>query len=95
MYVKKKSTTPIPTGTDQQGEVYPQLGSISLPGFGEDSNNPDNHSGAVQGEDTDHCAKEGSGDGMGRGGNEVEAPKTFESFKNYWESREKTCRVIG
>ena len=79
MYVKKKSTTPVPAGTNQQGEVYPELGTFSAAGTWQDGNNPDNHSGAVSRQDADHRAEEGSGDSVGRGDKEVGTPQAPQS----------------
>ena len=93
--VKKKSTTSISTGNYIAGAVGAELGSISCPWFGQDGDSTHDHSGADARQDTDHRTKAGGGDSMGHGGQEVGAPKTLESFKDYWESREKTRRVIG
>jgi hypothetical protein len=98
MYVKKKSTTPIPTGTDQQGEVYPELGTFSAAGTWQDGNNPDNHSGAVQGQDADHRAQKSCGICVEAGGNEMEtliASYRFNSFGEPFETIEQFARSLG
>ena len=69
---KQESAAPIPTGSNQQGEVYPELGPILTTWLREDHYNTHNHSGADAGQDADHCPQESSGDGMGRRGQEVE-----------------------
>ena len=67
----EKPTTPIPAGSNQQGEVYPELGSILTTWLREDHYNTHNHSGADAGQDADHSAQKSSGDSMGRRGQEV------------------------
>ena len=86
-HAKQKSTTPVSNGDYIQGALGAELGSLSTPWTWEDGNDIDHHFRTIHREDIDHCPQEGSGDGMGRGGNEVGAPKTLESFKDYWESR--------
>ena len=93
--VKANTAAPVSTRDHIQGELYPELGSFSATWAGEDGDDSQHHCGTIQRQDTDHRAQAGSGDGMGRGGQEVGAPKTLEGFKDYWESREKTRRVVG
>jgi hypothetical protein len=83
---KQKSTTPVPTGTDQQGEVYPELGSFSATGTWQDGNNPDNHCGADAREDANHSTEEGSGDSVGRGDKEVGTPQTLDNGQMYGDT---------
>jgi len=87
---KQKSTTPVSNGDYIQGALGAELGSISTPWTWEDGDDIDHHFRTIHREDIDHCPQEGGRDGMGRGGNEVGAPKTLESFKDYWESRKTT-----
>jgi len=82
--VNTQPAAPIPTGTDSQGEVYPELGTISTAGFGQNSNNSDDYLGAVQGENTYHRAKTGSGDSVGHGSQEVGTPMYPPGFKDPW-----------
>jgi len=89
------TTTPVPAGDYIAGAVGAELGSVSTPWTWEDDDDAHHHCGADAGQDADHRAQASSGDGMGRGGQEVGAPKTLESFKDYWESRKKTRRAIG
>jgi hypothetical protein len=84
--VNKKPTTPVPTGTNSSGEVYPELGPISTTGPWKNSDDPDDHSRAIRGKDTDHSTQEGSGDGLGGRGKEVEPPQTFKSCKGAGQS---------
>jgi hypothetical protein len=92
---KQNTTTPVPTGDYQQGEIHPELGAFSATWAGQDDDNPHHHCGTISREDLDHRAQAGSGDGMGHGGTEVGASKTLEGFKDYWQSREKTRRIVG
>ena len=92
---QKKPAAPVSAGDYIQGAVGAELGSVSTPWTWEDSHDPDNHSGAVCWEDFNYRTKKSSGDGMGHGGTEVGASKTLEGFKDYWQSREKTRRIVG
>jgi len=83
--VKEKSTTPVPAGTDQQGEVYPELGTFSASWPWQDNDNADNHSRTIQGQDFDHSAQESSGDSMGYRSAEVGAPQTSEGVEDDWQ----------
>ena len=75
-HVEENTTTPVPAGDYSQGEIYPELGPFSTPWFGQDGDDPDNHSGTVSGQDADHRAQASSGDSLGFGGEEVGAPST-------------------
>lgn len=67
----KKPTSPVPAGTNSSGEVYPELGPFSTTGPWQDSDNPDDHSGAIRGKDTDYSAKKSGGDSVGYGSEKV------------------------
>lgn len=94
MYVKKKSTTPVPTGDYREGEIYPELGPFSATGTWEDDNNPDHHCGTISREDADHRAQASSGDSMGHGAQEVGTPIPLESFQDYGLTKEQVRRII-
>jgi hypothetical protein len=83
-HAKQKSTTPVPTGSDQQGEVYPEHGTIPTTGPGEDNHHPDNHIGAVQGQDADHSTQASSGDGVGRRGEKMATLETLNREQDNW-----------
>jgi hypothetical protein len=95
MYVKKKPAAPVSTGDYIAGAVGAELGSVSTPWTWQDDDQPHHHCGTISREDLDHRAQASSGDGMGHGGTEVGASKTLEGFKDYWQSREKTRRIVG
>jgi hypothetical protein len=92
---QENTAAPVSAGDHIQGAVGAELGSVSTPWTWEDDDQPHHHCGTIQRQDTDHRAQAGSGDGMGHGGTEVGAPKTLEGFKDYWQSREKTRRIVG
>ena len=69
--VKQKSTSSISAGHSGESEIYPELGAISCPGFGENYDHTDNHSRTVQWQDTDHSPQASSGDSVGYGSEKV------------------------
>jgi hypothetical protein len=71
---KQNTTTPVPTGPDQQGEIYPKLGPISTTRPGEDDDNPDDYCGADARQDADHRTQTRGGDSVGHGSQKVGAP---------------------
>jgi len=75
-HAKKKSTTPVPTGSHIAGAVGSELGSVSTPWTWEDSDDANDYRGATQGENSYRSAKEGSGDSMGHGGKKMGTPAT-------------------
>jgi len=93
--VKANTAAPVSAGDHIQGAVGAELGSVSTPWTWQDDDQPHHHCGTISGEDLDHRAQASSGDGVGHGGTEVGAPKTLEGFKDYWQSREKTRRIVG
>ena len=92
-HAKQKSTTPVSTGSDQQGEVYPELGPFSATGTWEDDDNADHHCGADARQDADHRAQASSGDSVGRGGEEVGTFITSYSIQNYGEPNAKVVWI--
>ena len=82
--VKQNQLTPV-SGTDnREGEVYPELGSFSATWAGEDSNNPDNHSGTDARQDADSSTQESSRDGMGHGSGKMETSLALEGEQDNW-----------
>jgi len=69
--VKEKPATPVPTGDHSKGNFDTKYGALFTAGFGQDHHYAYYHSGAVQGQDTDHRAQESSGDSLGHGSQEV------------------------
>ena len=82
--VKQNQPTPVPGTDNREGEVYPELGSFSATGTGEDSNNPDNHSGTDARQDADNSTQASSGNSMGHRDTKVGASKTFKSEQDNW-----------
>jgi hypothetical protein len=95
IHAKEITATSVSAGDRIPGAVGAELGSVSTPWTWEDYDDLDHNSRAIHWEDFNYRTKASGGDGMGRGSQEVGTPKTLESFKDYWESREKTRRVIG
>ena len=91
--VKQKSTTPVPTGTHRESEIYPELGSFSATGCGEKCDNLDNHSGAVCWEDFDHRAQASSGNSVGPGSQEVEPSVTLTRIENHGDTEPEIIRL--
>jgi hypothetical protein len=91
--VKQDTTTSIPEGSYIQGAVGAELGSVSTPWTWEDSNHPDDHSGAVRRQNIDHSAKTGSGDSVGHGSKEMEASIVAKSIEDSWPAEPKIIRV--
>lgn len=81
----KKPAPPVPAGANSSGEFYIELGSFSSAGPWQDSDDPDDHSGAIRGEDTDHSAQESSGDRLGHRGNEMGSSEAPESLEDNWQ----------
>ena len=94
-HAKENTAAPVSTRDYSQGEIYPELGPFSSAGFGQDGDDSYHHCGTISRQDADHRAQASSGDSLGRGGEEVGTSKTLEGFKDYWQSREKTRRVVG
>ena len=69
--VKQESAAPVPAGSNQQGEVYPELGPFSAARTWKNNDDLDDYLRTIQREDADHCPQESSGDGVGRRGQEV------------------------
>jgi hypothetical protein len=95
IHAKENTAAPVSTRDYIAGAVGAELGSVSTPWTWEDSDDSQHHCGTIREEDFNYCTKASSGDGVGRGGAEVGTSKTLEGFKDYWQSREKTRRIVG
>ena len=62
---KQKSATPIPTRLNRKSNNDPQSGTILTAGAGQNGDDINNHSRAIQGQDVNHRAKASSADSMG------------------------------
>ena len=89
----KEQLAPVSEGSYIQGAVGAELGSVSTPWTWEDYDHTDDHSGAVRGEDTDHCTQEGGGDSVGRGGREVAAPQAPQIVQDNGEPDAEIVRL--
>jgi hypothetical protein len=88
-HAKTKSTTPVSAGPNREGEVSAELGIIPTTGAWQDYDDLDDYRGATQGQNSYRSAKEGSGNSLGHGGQEVGTPLTFEGVENYGLSNAK------
>jgi hypothetical protein len=73
--VEQIPVTPVPTRSHIQGAVGAELGSVSTPWTWENSDDTDNHSRAIQGQDVDHSAQASSPDSMGHGDKQMATPQ--------------------
>ena len=89
----KEQLAPVSEGAYIQGAVGAELGSVSTPWTWEDYDHADDYSGATRGENTYNSAKEGSGDGMGRGSKEVESLIVTQSVEATWPREPKIIWV--
>ena len=83
--VKPKPVAPISDEDNWDGELHPQHGTVFTTGTGQDSDNADDHSGAVQGQDVDCRPQASHGDSVGYGVQEVGTPIQVEGEQNDWE----------
>jgi len=82
---KQNTVTSVSEGDYIQGAVGAELGSVSTPWTWEDYDHTDDYSGATQGENAYHSAKEGSGDGVGHRSAEVGAPQASQGIEDDWQ----------
>jgi uncharacterized protein YlaI len=92
-HAKQNTAAPVSKGSYIQGAVGAELGSVSTPWTWEDDDHTDHHCGTVRGEDLDHRAQEGGGDGVGRGGKEVAAPQAPQSVQDNGEPDAEIVRL--
>ena len=79
-----KSTTPV-SGTDnREGEIYPELGSISTTWIGQDSNDAHHHCGADARKDFDSSTQASSRDRVGFGNSKMGTSLSLESEQDNW-----------
>jgi hypothetical protein len=93
-HAKQKSAAPVSEGSYIQGAVGAELGSVSTPWTWQDSDDTDNHSGAIHRQDADHSTQTSSGDSVGYGSEEVATPIPFESFQDYGLTKEQVRGII-
>jgi hypothetical protein len=91
--VNTQPTSPLPAGTDQQGEVYPELGTFSATGSWQDSNDADNHSRTISRQDADHSTQASSGNGMGSRVQEMESLIVAQSIEATWPREPKVIWI--
>jgi len=79
---KENTTTPVSAGDHIPGAVGAELGSVSTPWTWEDSDHANDYRGATQGENSYRSAKEGSGNSMGTGDEEMGTSTTPEGSQD-------------
>jgi hypothetical protein len=89
----KEQLAPVPAGPDQQGEVYPELGTFSSAGTREDSYDLDHYQRTIRGEDSDYRTQTRGGDSVGRGVQEVGPPSQVTRLENHGESEPEIVRL--
>ena len=97
-YVETQSATPLPNPNNGEGEVYPELGSISTTGAREDSDDSHHHCGADARKDIDHSAQEGCRICVVARDNKMEslvASYCHFSFGEPFQSIEEFARELG
>jgi hypothetical protein len=91
--VNAEQPPPLSEGTYRNGKVYTQFGPVPTTGTGEDDDDSYHHCGADARQDADHRAQEGSGDSVGRGGQEVEPLVTLTRLENHGEPEPEIVRL--
>lgn len=91
--VEPIAATPIPKRAHRKSKDNSQSGSILATWLREDCYNVNNHSGAIHRIDIDHRAQEGSGDGVGSGGKEVEPSITLTRIENHGDAEPEIIRL--
>ena len=93
VHAKKITATPVSTRPNQQGDISKEHGTIPTAGIGEIGDSTHHHYGTVRGEDVNHRAQAGSGDGLGRRGKEVVALVALERIESNGEPDTETVRL--
>jgi len=81
LYAKDNATPPVPKRTNLKSRIHSQFGLISPSRLGENRDYAHDYLAAVQGENSYHSAKEGSGDSMGHRGEEMGTSFTLTSVQ--------------
>ena len=71
----------------------PKHGLVPTTGAGQNNNDTDHHSGAVQGQDIDHSPQESSGDGVATRNSEVESSSPFTRIEDHGQSDAEIVRL--
>ena len=89
----KEQLAPVPEGSYIQGAVGAELGSVSTPWAWEDYDHTDDYRGATRGENTYNSAKEGGGDSMGCGMQEVGPPSQVTRLQDNGDPEPEIVRL--
>ena len=91
--VKQESTTPLPATTYQYSPYSIELGPLPTPRTWKDGDNFNDYCRAVQRQDADHSAQEGSGDGVAHRNKKVEPLAAFTRIENNGEPEPEIVRL--
>lgn len=84
-HAQTQTAAPVPAGNYREGEIYPELGTFSSTGFGEDHYDLDHYCRTVSGEDLDYCTQKSGGDGVGYRDKKVGTFVTSYDIQNHGE----------
>ena len=92
-YAQQREFASVPTDIYKQRKNDSEHGPLFATGPWQDSDNPDDHSGAISGKDPDHSTQESSGDSMGGRDAEMEALIVAQSVEDRWPREPKTLWI--
>jgi hypothetical protein len=82
---KQKPTTPVPAGSDIQGDADSKRRALLAARLGEDRDDANYHSGTISRQDVDHRAQASSGDSVGLGDKKVGTFVTSYDIQDHWQ----------
>jgi len=91
--VFKEQLAPVPEGPSIKSKYYTQPRPIPTTRFGQNYDHTDDHSGAVRGQDVDHCTQESSGDSLGAGNQEVVALEPLTRIEDHGQPDAEIVRL--
>ena len=92
-HAKQKSITPVPTGSDQQGNADSKRRALFAARLREDRDDANYHSRTIPWQDFDHCAEEGSGNSVGARDAEMESSIVAQSIEATWPREPKVVWI--
>jgi len=92
-HAKENTTTSVSEGSDINGQADAKRRALFAARLREDRDDTHHHCGTIHWEDVNHRAQEGSGDSMGRGGEEVGTFVTSYDIQNHGEPHAKVIWI--
>jgi 5-methylcytosine-specific restriction endonuclease McrA len=92
-HADEEHASPLPEGHYHNGQVHTQFGLVPTTWTGKDGNNADNHSGTVQGKDSNNRAKKSGRNSVGHGTIEVGTLVQLDLFEDYGEPDAEIIRL--